>query len=161
MPDFDHAARTSTKAAKRARRETVRIDLQASLANPDNDHSRDNIMGFFTYWHYKITKWVPDNMGGYDGKRQTNRWTEHYARRMHLYERRQSEKKAARVAAKRAKGEQQRVEQGLPGLGAGGAERKRKVSDMFSKKSYANAPVLQQKVEVLSYPPEEEKLPLG
>lgn len=161
-PDFGRTARMPDEAERRKfRRQTVRVDVRESFANPDNDHRRDDKMGCFSYWHYKITGWSPNNTGGYDGKRQTNAWTEQYARQMQSYERRRSEKKAARYAKLRAREAQRRVEHGLPEAGPVEPKRRGGVSDMLSKKAYSAAPVDKPEIKAMSSESEKGHLELG
>lgn len=146
-----HMADEAERQASRKR--PIRIDPQTNLPEDVNDHSADDKMNFFTYWHYKITKYTPNNVGGMDGKRETNNFSQLYGRQMDSYERRQSEKKAAKAVKKNAKEEQERREQGLPDPGP---KRKSKVSDMFSKKTYSDEP----KTETGFYGPTDKKVDL-
>ncbi|CZT21240.1 uncharacterized protein RCC_07103 [Ramularia collo-cygni] len=102
-------------------------------ADPDNerDHTHDDDMKGFEYWHYKLTGFNPAGMAGMgqDGKRATWSYSHEKARRCKSYERRKAERKAVKAAAKAAL---QREEEERRVLVAGiDVKPKRKMTDVL------------------------------
>lgn len=121
------------------------------------DHRHDDDMGCFAYWHYKIMRFNPKiNSGiGYDGRRETMFWTHLHDRQLKSYERRSAEKKAAKAAAKLAKENQRRAEEGWAEKGNVDAKPRRKVKDMLRKE---HAAVSKQS---MACEPEEDQVEFG
>lgn len=159
----EYATLTPERTKKRRPRpQTIYQDRTEEYANDGRDHTRDDNMGAFEYYHRKVTGWNTDkDYEGKDGIRDTRAWTNEYKRREESYRRRRSERRAAKEAARAAKEAQEDAHTRWSNPNAIDPKPKRKMVDLLPDRKSQAVPLQEQVYDSMSYPPEKEELDLG
>lgn len=150
---------------RRPRPQTIYEDRTERYATDGRDHTHDDELGTFDYWHRRIMGFNPNtHWGNMDGKHETLLYRHDRERQKFSFERRRSEKRAAKAAAKAAKLAQEEAEKrrSEPGVIDPKPKQKRRVAGLLPQRE---AEALPTKTDILkttttSYARDEDKLDL-